>query len=275
MSIHRAPKLFILLTCFALLLVTVAQVAAADVFGTVTCETTALRVGAGEKYQTVNTVGRGAELKLIGRNGDNSWLRVSIASNRRAAWVDASCIDTNYDVNLLEQPITVGANSGFVDTKALNLRKGPGANFDVIITLNIRTIFDVTGRNADSSWVKVMLPGNVAGWLSTRYVVLNLNINDLPVVNETGIAEGLPDPLPINNLVVGFVTQDTTIYFGPGDVYDIVNTRKAGEGVYLRGRNTPNTWLLIQLDNGDTGWINAGVVSTDYDTWQLPIIGNS
>lgn len=275
MSIHRTSKLFMIFTLLALLLAAVAQVAAADVFGTVTCESTALRVGAGEKYQTVNPVGRGTELKLIGRNGDNSWLRVSIASNRRSAWVVASCIETNYDINLLEQPITVGANSGFVDTKALNLRKGPGANFDVIITLNIRTIFDATGRNADSSWVKVRLPGNAVGWLSTRYVVLNLNINDLPVVNETGIAEGLPDPLPVNNLVVGFVTQDSTLYFGPGNVYDIVDTRNAGEGVYLRGRNTPNTWLLVQLDNGDVGWISAGVVSTSYDTWQLPIIGNS
>jgi uncharacterized protein YgiM (DUF1202 family) len=275
MSIHRAPKLFIIFTLFALLLVAATQVAAVDVFGTVTCDSTALRYGAGEKYVTINTVGRGTELKLIGRNSDNSWLRVSIASNRRAAWIVASCIETNYDINLLEMPIKVGANSGFVDTKALNLRKGPGANFDVIITLNIRTVFDVTGRNADDSWVKVTLPGNVVGWLSTRYVVLNVDINTLPVVSETGIDDSLPDPLPVNNLKVGFVTQDSNVYFGPGDVYDIVDTRDAGEGVYLRGRNTPNTWLLIQLDNGDTGWISAGVVNTDFDTIQLPIIGNS
>lgn len=275
MSIQRTPKFFIIFTLFALLLVAASQVAAIDVFGTVTCESTAIRVGAGEKYLTVDTVTRGADLKLIGRNGDNSWLRVSVFSNRRAAWILASCIDTNYDINLLEMPIQVGANSGFVNTKALNLRKGPGANFDVIITLNIRTIFDVTGRNADDSWVKVRLPGNVVGWLSTRYVVLNLDINTLPVVSETGIVEGLPDPLPVANLKVGFVSQDSNVYFGPGNVYDIVDTRKNGEGVYLRGRNTPNTWLLIQLDNGDTGWIAASVVSTDFDTWQLPIIGNS
>lgn len=275
MSIQRTPKFFIIFTLFALLLVAASQVAAIDVFGTVTCESTAIRVGAGEKYLTVDTVTRGADLKLIGRNGDNSWLRVSVFSNRRAAWILASCIDTNYDINLLEMPIQVGANSGFVNTKALNLRKGPGANFDVIITLNIRTIFDVTGRNADDSWVKVRLPGNVVGWLSTRYVVLNLDINTLPVVSETGIVEGLPDPLPVANLKVGFVSQDSNVYFGPGNVYDIVDTRENGEGVYLRGRNTPNTWLLIQLDNGDTGWIAASVVSTDFDTWQLPIIGNS
>lgn len=275
MSINRAPKLFIICTLFSLLFVAATQVAAQDVFGRVICETLALKYGAGSSYLTVDTVGRGTDLKLIGRNGDNSWLRVSIGSNRRSAWVDASCIETSYDVNLLEMPIQVGANSGFVSTKALNLRKGPGANFDVIVTLNIRTVFDVTGRNADDSWVKVTLPGNVVGWLSTRYVVLNVDINTLPVLSETGITDGLPDPLPVNNLKVGFVTQDTNVYFGPGNVYDIVDTREAGEGVYLRGRNTPNTWWLIQLDNGDTGWISAGVVSTDFDTTTLPIIGNS
>jgi uncharacterized protein YraI len=153
--------------------------------------------------------------------------------------------------------------------------KALGANFDVIITLNIRTVFEATGRNADNSWVKVSLPGNTVGWLSTRYVVLNVDITTLPLVSETGIADGLPNPLPVNNEVVGFVTQDSNVYFGPGNVYDIVDTRDVGEGVYLRGRNTPNTWWLIQLDNGDTGWISAGVVTTTYDTWQLPIIGNS
>jgi len=178
-------------------------------------------------------------------------------------------------ISIWEMASAVGSNSGFVATKALNLRKGPGANFDVVITLNINTVFDVKGRNADSSWVKVTLPGNVKGWLSTRYVVLHKNIADVKVVSDTGIEDGLPDPLPVNNKVVGFVTMDSKVYFGPGDVYDVVNTRTTGEGVYLRGRNTPNTWLLIQLDNGDTGWINAAVVSTDYDTSELPIIGNS
>lgn len=276
MHVNSRPKILMSLTAlFLLLALAAAQVAAVEVFGTVTCDEVSLRYGAGSKYQQVTTAVRGEELRLNGRNGDSSWLRVSVFSNRRNAWVNASCIHTTYDVNLLETPITTGVNSGFVDTKALNLRKGPGANFDVIITLNIRTIFDIVGRNADSSWVKVTLQGGTVGWLSTRYVVLNQDINKFPVVNPTGIAEGLPDPLPVNNLVVGFLTADATIYLGPGDVYDVVATRPNGAGVYLRGRNTPATQLLVQLDDGNIGWVNAAWVRTDYDIWQLEIIGNS
>jgi hypothetical protein len=74
---------------------------------------------------------------------------------------------------------------------------------------------------------------------------------------------------------VGFLTADATIYLGPGDVYDVVATRPSGAGVYLRGRNTPATQLLVQLDDGNIGWINAAWVHTDYDIWQLEIIGNS
>jgi uncharacterized protein YgiM (DUF1202 family) len=147
MHVNRRPKILMSLTVlFFLLGLAAAQVAAVEVFGTVTCDEVSLRVGAGSKYQQITTAVRGEDLRLNGRNADASWLRVSIFSNRRNAWVNASCISTTYNVNLLETPVATGVNSGFVNTKALNLRKGPGANFDVIITLNIRDIFDITGQ---------------------------------------------------------------------------------------------------------------------------------
>jgi uncharacterized protein YgiM (DUF1202 family) len=274
MSVNRISKVLTIVTLLALLLTAVAQVAAADVIGTVTCDTADLRQGAGNGYLSLITATKGELLKVIGRNGDNSWIRVSIYSNRRAAWILSSCIDLAYDVNLLETAVSTGINSGFVST-TVNLRKGPGANFDVVHVYRIWTLFDATGRNLDNSWVQVRLTDGTVGWFSTKYVSLSQNINTLPLTSPTGIADGLPAPLPIDNLVVGFATKDLFIYYGPGDGYGAIEGVVNGAGVYLRGRNTPATWLLVQLDNGDVGWLNRSWLKTDYDVKQLEVIGNS
>jgi uncharacterized protein YraI len=274
MSVNRVSKFLTIVTLLALLLTAVAQVAAADVIGTVTCDSDELRAGAGHGYLSLMTAPKGEPLKLIGRNADNSWIRVSIFSNRRAAWIRSTCLDTGYDVNLLELAVATGLNSGFVST-TVNFRKGPGANFDVIRVARIWTIFDATGRNIDNSWVEVRMTDGTVGWFSTRYVSLSQNISTLPQTSPTGIADGLPAPLPIDNLVVGFANRDTYIYYGPGRDYGGIEAVVNGAGVYLRGRNTPATWLLVQLDNGDVGWISRSWLNTDYDVKTLEVIGNS
>jgi uncharacterized protein YraI len=274
MSVNRVSKVLTLVTLLALMLMAVAQVAALDVTGTVVCDSTDLRSGAGSGYLSLQTATRGQTLKLIGRNADNSWIRVSIFSNRRAAWIRWECLETAYDVNLLELAAPTGRNSGFVST-TVNLRKGPGANFDVINVYRIWTIFDAVGRNIDSSWVEVRLPDGTAGWFSTRYVVVSELVKGLPQTSPTGVAAGLPIPVPVDNLVVGFASTDTYVYYGPGIQYGAFDDVPLGEGVYLRGRNTPGTWVLVQLYNGDVGWFNRAWLSTDFDVMSLEVIGNS
>jgi hypothetical protein len=76
----------------------------------------------------------------------------------------------------------------------LNLRSGPGINYDRIGYLRNGDILDVEGRVASNDWIQVV-PGNSGSlaWVTalTQYVQINVDLNGIPVV------ESPPTPTPI------------------------------------------------------------------------------
>lgn len=81
--------------------------------------------------------------------------------------------------------------TGIVLADPLNLRTGPGLNYQVITMLNICTSVSLTGRSSDSAWLQVSLPGNVGGWVFAGYkefpyLKMNVSISDLAVTTASG-----------------------------------------------------------------------------------------
>ncbi len=78
---------------------------------------------------------------------------------------------------------TVGGGSGgadngsgitaTVDPSYLNMRSGPGVDFDVIEVLRRGTFLVLTGNQQDY-WVEVETPTGSVGWVSSRYLDFNL-----------------------------------------------------------------------------------------------------
>src|SRR5579859_4205255 len=56
-----------------------------------------------------------------------------------------------------------------VNTDGLNVRSGPGINYDSITNLTVGTIAPVIGMTADGAWYQIDIQGAV-GWLSSFYV---------------------------------------------------------------------------------------------------------
>jgi uncharacterized protein YgiM (DUF1202 family) len=57
-----------------------------------------LRSGPGIGYRRVDTASNGDELTVIGRNEDNSWLRI-VTANGQIAWVSASLVSVTTDLD--------------------------------------------------------------------------------------------------------------------------------------------------------------------------------
>ncbi len=65
-----------------------------------------------------------------------------------------------------------GGSSGVtatVDTSYLNLRSGPGTQYDVIAVLPRGTVVELTGNQVDY-WVEVITPTGQVGWVSNGYL---------------------------------------------------------------------------------------------------------
>lgn len=83
--------------------------------------------------------------------------------------------------------ITVITNS------ILNLRAGPGTNFEVLASVPARTKLTAFARNEASDWVRVEFNGLV-GWLAVRYLTLEGRVRTLPTgdVPPPGTGGGSP-----------------------------------------------------------------------------------
>ncbi|MDX1521511.1 MAG: SH3 domain-containing protein [Anaerolineae bacterium] len=95
-----------------------------------------------------------------------------------------------------------------VTAPSLNLRLGPGTDYEVITALQIGTPLNIVGRNdRDGGWIKVIANPNTAierdGWITTLPNLVTINI-DLQTVN---LAEAPPTPIPVSDPFeqVGFI----------------------------------------------------------------------
>ncbi len=70
---------------------------------------------------------------------------------------------------------------GKVVTDRLNLRTGPGIEFQVIQDLGRAVAFAAFAKNLDGSWIKIILADRTTGWVNGSYVSLvGCTIDDLP-----------------------------------------------------------------------------------------------
>lgn len=79
---------------------------------------------------------------------------------------------------------TVGSLSAqLVSPGAVNIRSGPGLNFEAIGTLNPGTVLPIVGRNAERSWWQVEITNGTLGWVSNAVVKATLTEN-VPLVDH-------------------------------------------------------------------------------------------
>ncbi|MBN1678645.1 MAG: ABC transporter substrate-binding protein [Anaerolineae bacterium] len=68
-----------------------------------------------------------------------------------------------------------------INVNKLNVRTGPGANFDRIGQIDQDTLVRILGAIADYSWLTVDFQGGV-GWVKTEYVTIEGNIAEVSIV---------------------------------------------------------------------------------------------
>lgn len=212
----------------------------------------------------------GQILNLIGRNADSSWVQVTTFGGA-TGWVSTRYVEPSVAFETLPVTASTRRLSAYVNTDHLNVRTGPGANFNIVTQLSRGDGVDLIGRNADNSWVEIQIPGGATGWVSTRYILANTLISNLPISSNTGIFPTFPQAVDGEGQTGVITARRLNVRLGPGLQFGQFTTVGQGEGVLLIGRNGQGNWLLIQMSDGRTGWVNAGFVRTGYPISDLPV----
>ena len=99
---------------------------------------------------------------------------------------------------------TPSGPTAFVNVDFLNVRAGPGVNYDLVTKLNRNQSMSLLGRNGESTWARVRVPGGAEGWVSTQYITTTVPLASLPVIQITSptptrgpvATAALPAPTP-------------------------------------------------------------------------------
>ncbi len=140
--------------------------------------------------QVLTRVTEGDIYPVIARNTSNTWVQINV--NGTVGWVNASYVAFNNATALpvIQNPTSTSNTTPITATQytvtatpfTVNIRSGPGTNFDDIANFSVRDTAQVIGRNADSTWWQIRYEG-IVGWVSARYarIETGANIASIPV----------------------------------------------------------------------------------------------
>jgi len=133
--------------------------------------------------------------------------------------------------------------TGIVLADPLNMRIGPGLDYDVVTMLDMCTSIILVGRTGDYAWLEILLPGNVGGWVFAGYIQANVNIGDLDIT--TGYGGPYTDISPGGDLNVSVVIQ-------ANQAAAFVNGMPGNEEIIAVLRPSDNSDLNLVVTSGTT-----------------------
>jgi uncharacterized protein YgiM (DUF1202 family) len=147
-----------------------------------------------------------------------------------------------------------------VNTGALHVRSGPGIGYNVVFSLNRGVAMTMTARNAEATWVKIVLDNGIVGWVSAPYILTAYPITSLPV--EGSLPSG-------GNAVV--YTGALNVRSGPGITFSVVTSLYNGTTLTLLSRNWDGSWVKVVIANGTQGWVNSSMILASVSIFSLPL----
>lgn len=149
--------------------------------------------------------------------------------------------------------------------QTINVRSGPGTQFEIVGQLAQGDSVPVTGRDVEiARWYLVTLVDGQEGWVSSYTVSLDGDVENLPIVERDG---ELSDTSDVQIVTYGRVN----VRSGPGINYDVIAQLDVGEEAEALARNNrSNDWLYVEHAIV-SGWVAYFTVDVIGDATTLPI----
>jgi uncharacterized protein YgiM (DUF1202 family) len=106
------------------------------------------------------------------------FLNTSAAPTSTRMLVPIPTLTTSPVLMAAPEPVSLKA---CVTNSEINIRKGPGTDFEVMGGLVPGTCMQILGRNQDASWVYMVTEGNEAGWVAAWLLTIEGEITRVSV----------------------------------------------------------------------------------------------
>lgn len=103
------------------------------------------------------------------------------------------------------------AGDAVVNTASLNVRAYPGTGAPIVASVPQGTPLEVIGRLSDNSWLQVITPDQIQGWVFAQLLQINVDLSAVSVI-AVEVIHPTDTPSPVPN--ISFVVDWTTITCG-------------------------------------------------------------
>ena len=133
-------------------------------------------------------------------------------------------------------------------SKSLNIRKGPGTNYDIVGKLYKDNYALIEGES--DGWVKISTGSVEEGYVSSKYL--------LP-------AEEVIKKCDEDKLVTAYITASVlNVRTGPGTWYDTVTKIKKGQAYPVHLGKSYKDWIAVELADGTIGYVSEKYVTFNF-----------
>lgn len=240
-----------------------------------------VRSGPSVAYPVVTVTRWGDAVTLLGRNANSSWAKIRVADGREG-WVNASYLSTGTAISSLpdlSETAVPDANArALINEGMLNVRSGPGMVYPVVVAIGNGNYVQVIGRDASSTWIKVVTHTGHQGWLNSLYTTMTVPLSNIPAVATppvpiTPIEPAQPvHPIAPSGAAAVVTTGMLNVRSGPGMGYSVVSYLPYGQSVGILGRDASSAWIKVQTPAGPMGWLNSEYTQMNTTLSALPII---
>lgn len=183
------------------------------------------RTGPGESYAALGSLKGGDIAGIFGRDDSGNWL-YTITPGLNRGWLPLAALKLVGDVSNLPvlpanpepAPVRASASGGTsstttstsvtaappavsdmkpvttakINSSALNMRQGPGANYDVLEALTDKSQLEVLAQNKTQDWLLVKTDGGSYGWVSKSFLNLDGSVTEAPVIISARPSPDMP-----------------------------------------------------------------------------------
>ncbi len=221
-------------------------------------------------------IGAFETVQVLGKDASGSWYQIMYAGSPNGnGWVRAEYVQVNDAGKILPVEGLTGngvGTSGLV-LEAVNLRNGPGPDFESLGVLSSKDAVLVTGKDPSGAWVQVEVTGaeSLKGWVTVKFLQVE-SLEAIPVIGETASPTSLPaeevstaippasqdgDSLQSPLTVVRFSSAESravqiqgNVSAPAGDTEDWIQFSTGGNGVVIEALCTSDTLTMELWFNG-------------------------
>ncbi len=194
----------------------------------------------------------GTKLGIVGKDVGGNWYEILYpAGNDGHGWVTAQYVNLSAqdEVRVVGAGPSASGASGVI-IQQVNVRSGPGMDFNALGTLNAKDVVTLTGKDPTGIWLQIQYPPGAQslGWVTAAYVQAN-GADKLPIVASSGqvVGTGTPTTIPLTitpTLVAAPLDNDSAqspavnVTFSPSGVRSLIYSSDVSAPV-----GDPEDWI--------------------------------